>query len=33
MPANLGALIGDQMEKSTGTPAFVVDPPSVDELR
>ena len=30
--SNLGALIGDQLQKETGTPAFVVDPPSVDEL-
>ncbi len=30
--SNLGALIGYEMEVSSGIPAFVVDPPSVDEM-
>ena len=30
--SNLGAMIGFAMEKETGIPAFIVDPPSVDEL-
>lgn len=30
--SNLGAMIGYEMERSTGIPAYVVDPPSVDEL-
>ena len=30
--SNLGAMIGYEMEESTGIPAFVVDPPSVNEL-
>ena len=30
--SNLGALIGHEIERDTGIPAFVVDPPSVDEM-
>lgn len=30
--SNLGALIGHQIEAESGIPAFVVDPPSVDEM-
>ncbi|MBQ9015529.1 MAG: butyrate kinase [Firmicutes bacterium] len=30
--SNLGALIGHQLQEETGVPAFVVDPPSVDEM-
>ena len=30
--SNLGALIGHQLEEETSIPAFVVDPPSVDEM-
>lgn len=30
--SNLGALIGAQISEETGVPAFVVDPPSVDEM-
>lgn len=30
--SNLGALIGHQLEEETSVPAFVVDPPPVDEM-